>query len=281
MLFLSSTLRPSFRIYLLVASFVFVLHTIAVHFLSELTWQDGSMGSLVLGIGIYITVMGSLGHDRRERRSYLFRLHESLRRAEADLSSRHDKLTGFLNRGGLDKALQDLWKGPFSQVAAIMIDIDYFKSYNDHHGHLAGDACVIQIAAVIAGATRQPKDILARFGGDEFLVLLPNTDLREGCRIAERMRCALLEADILHEGPGTHGVVSASFGVGSAATKTMSPREPIAAADAALYASRRTAAAGSGRAPIDQCSASSARARTKSNADRREASRLYSPRPIR
>jgi hypothetical protein len=69
MLFLSSTLRPSFRIYLLVASFVFVLHTIAVHFLSELTWQDGSMGSLVLGIGIYITVMGSLGHDRRERRS--------------------------------------------------------------------------------------------------------------------------------------------------------------------------------------------------------------------
>ena len=223
MLFLSSTLRPSFRIYLLVASFVFVLHTIAVHFLSELTWQDGSMGSLVLGIGIYITVMGSLGHDRRERRSYLFRLHESLRRAEADLSSRHDKLTGFLNRGGLDKALQDLWKGPFSQVAAIMIDIDYFKSYNDHHGHLAGDACVKQIAAVIAGATRQPKDILARFGGDEFLVLLPNTDLREGCRIAERMRCALLEADILHEGPGTHGVVSASFGVGSAATKTMSP----------------------------------------------------------
>jgi Diguanylate cyclase, GGDEF domain len=126
-------------------------------------------------------------------------------------SSRHDKLTGFLNRGGLDKALQDLWKGPFSQVAAIMIDIDYFKSYNDHHGHLAGDACVKQIAA----------------------------------------------------------------------TKTMSPREPIAAADAALYASRRTAAAGSGRAPIDQCSASSARARTKSNADRREASRLYSPRPIR
>jgi diguanylate cyclase (GGDEF)-like protein len=80
--------------------------------------------------------------------------------------------------------------------------------------------------AVIVGATRQPKDILARFGGDEFLVLLPNTDLREGCRIAERMRCALLEADILHEGPGTHGVVSASFGVGSAATKTMSPRTP-------------------------------------------------------
>jgi hypothetical protein len=68
MLFLSRTLRPSFRIYLLVASFVFVLHTIAVHFLSELSWQDGSMGSLVLGIGIYITVARA---DRRRGRRAL------------------------------------------------------------------------------------------------------------------------------------------------------------------------------------------------------------------
>jgi diguanylate cyclase (GGDEF)-like protein len=74
-----------------------------------------------------------------------------------------------------------------------------------------------------------------RFGGDEFLVLLPNTDLREGGRVAERMRCSLNAAALPHEGAGACGLISASFGVGSAATKTMSPRELISAADAALY----------------------------------------------
>jgi diguanylate cyclase (GGDEF)-like protein len=235
MVFLSTSLRPQFWIVLLVSALVFALHFAAVHFLSDLRWQEAAMASLVLMTVIYVTAMGSLSAQRRERRSYLFRLRESLRHAEADLSSRHDKLTGFMNRGGLDKALQDLWKGPFIQVAAIMIDIDHFKSYNDHYGHLAGDSCLKAIANIIAAETRQPKDIIARFGGEEFLVLLPNTDLREGSRIAERMRRALINASIPHDGPGACGFLSASFGVGSAATKTMSARELISAADNALY----------------------------------------------
>jgi diguanylate cyclase (GGDEF)-like protein len=235
MVFLSTSLRPQFWIVLSVSATVFALHSAAVHFLSELRWQEAAMASLVLIVVVYVTAMGSLSAQRRERRSYLFRLRERLRHAEADLSSRHDNLTGFLNRSGLDKALQDLWNGPFSQVAAIMIDLDHFKSYNDHYGHLAGDACLKQMAALIAAETRQPNDIIARFGGEEFLVLLPNTDLREGGRIAERMRRALINAAMPHEGPGACGFVSASFGVGSAATKTMSARELIAAADAALY----------------------------------------------
>jgi two-component system chemotaxis family response regulator WspR len=90
------------------------------------------------------------------------------------------------------------------------------------------------MAALIAAETRQPQDILARFGGEEFLVLLSNTDLREGSRIAERMRRSLATAAMPHEGPGACDFISASFGVGSVATKTMSPRELIAAADAAL-----------------------------------------------
>jgi diguanylate cyclase (GGDEF)-like protein len=235
MVLLSTSLRPEFRIVLVVSSIVFVLHQAAVHALSDLRWQEATMASLVLAVVVYVTAMGSLSAQRRERRSYLFRLRESLRHAAADLSSRHDKLTGFLNRDGLEKALQEIWKGPFQQVAAIMIDVDCFKSYNDHYGHLDGDSCVKQIAEIVAGATRQPKDLLVRFGGDEFLVLLPNTDLREGCRVAERMRRALAAAAIPHAGAGACGVVSASFGVGSAATKTMSPRGLIAAADAALY----------------------------------------------
>src|SRR5947209_3277447 len=233
--FLSTSLRPQFWIVLTVSALVFALHFAAVQFLSDLRWQEAVTASLVLMVVTYVTAMGSLSAQRRERRSYLFRLRESLRHAEADLSSRHDKLTGFLNRSGLDKALQDLWKGPFSQVAAIMVDIDHFKSYNDHYGHLAGDACLKEVAALVAAATRRPKDILARFGGDEFLVLLPNTDLREGSRIAERMRRALKDAALPHEADDAYGFVSLSIGVGSAATKTMSPRELISAADAALY----------------------------------------------
>jgi diguanylate cyclase (GGDEF)-like protein len=239
MLFLSMTLRPSFRVYAIVAAIVFTLHSLAVHLFSQLQWQEGAMASLVLLVGTYITVMGCLGYDRRERRSYLFRLRETLRHAEADVASRRDNLTGFLNRGGLDKALEELWRGRHSQIAAIMIDVDHFKSYNDRYGHLAGDACVKKIAALIADASRQPHDILARFGGDEFLVLLPNTDLREGSRVAERMRRALQEAAIPHEGNTPGGCVTASFGVGSAITKTMHPRELIASADAALYCVKR------------------------------------------
>ena len=235
MLLLGTSLRPRFWIVLTVASFVFVLHFAAVQFLSDLRWQEASMASLVLLVVVYTTAMGSLSAQRRERRSYLFRLRESLRHAEADLSSRHDKLTGFLNRSGLEKALQELWNAPFAQVAAIMIDIDHFKSYNDHYGHLAGDSCLKEMANLIAAETRQPQDILARFGGEEFLVLLPNTDLREGSRVADRMRRSLAKAAMPHEGENACGFVSASFGVGSAATKTMSPRELIAAADAALY----------------------------------------------
>jgi diguanylate cyclase (GGDEF)-like protein len=235
MLLLGASLRPRFSIVLAVSAFVFALHFAAVQFVSDLRWQEASIASLVLLVVIYTTTMGSLSAQRRERRSYLFRLRESLRHAEADLSSRHDSLTGFLNRSGLDKRLQELWKGPSSQVAAIMIDIDHFKSYNDHYGHLAGDSCLKEMAGLIAAETRQPQDILARFGGEEFLVLLPNTDLREGSRIAERMRRALSNAAMPHEGEAACGIVSASFGVGSAATKTMSARELIADADAALY----------------------------------------------
>ncbi|MEA2857397.1 MAG: hypothetical protein QOH98_1718 [Methylobacteriaceae bacterium] len=235
MVFLSTSLRPGFRIVLLVSCVVFALHSAVVHLLSGLRWQEAAMASLVLAVVVYVTAIGSLSAERRELRAYLFRLRESLRHAEADLSSRQDKLTGFLNRSGLDKALQELWKGPFSQVAAIMVDIDHFKSYNDHYGHLAGDACLKEVAALVAASTRRPKDILARFGGDEFLVLLPNTDLREGSRIAERMRRTLKEAVIPHEAADAYGFVSLSIGVGSAATKTMSPRELISAADAALY----------------------------------------------
>src|SRR5437763_17070976 len=105
-----------------------------------------------------------------------------------------------------------------------MSDMDHFKSYNDHYGHLAGDSCLKEMAGLIAAETRQPQDILARFGGEEFLVLLPNTDLREGSRIAERMRRALSNAAMPHEGEAACGIVSASFGVGSAATKTLSAR---------------------------------------------------------
>src|SRR3954451_23732733 len=91
------------------------------------------------------------------------------------------------------------------------------------------------MAALIAAETRQPQDVLARCGGEEVLILLPNTDLREGSRIAERVRRSHAKAAMQHEGENACGFVSASFGVGSAATKTMSPRELIAAADTALY----------------------------------------------
>jgi diguanylate cyclase (GGDEF)-like protein len=281
MVFLSTSLRPKFSIVLSISALVLCLHFVAVQFLSDLRWQEAGMASLVLTVVIYMTGIGSLSAERRERRAYLFRLRESLRHAQADLSSRHDELTGFLNRSGLEKALHDLWNAPFSQVAAIMVDIDHFKSYNDHYGHLAGDSCLKEMAALIAAETRQPQDVLARFGGEEFLVLLPNTDLREGSRIAERMRRALQRAAMPHESPEASSFVSASFGVGSAATKTMSARELISAADAALYHVKKNGR--NGVWPAVDRPVLSVVGPGAGDSERRshDTVRLYSPAPIR
>jgi len=117
----------------------------------------------------------------------------------------------------------------------VMIDIDYFKLFNDHYGHQAGDLCLQQFAHALAECLQRPTDLFARYGGEEFAAILPTTDVAGAMALAERMRSALAHLNIAHEG-SPFGSVTLSAGVAAvAAAASSSAADLLAKADAALY----------------------------------------------
>jgi diguanylate cyclase (GGDEF)-like protein/PAS domain S-box-containing protein len=149
-----------------------------------------------------------------------------------------DGLTGVANRRLLDETLQQEWlRGirDHTPLSVLLIDVDFFKRYNDLYGHLAGDACLQQIAKAIQQVLKRPQDLLARYGGEEFVVVLPNTPARGAELIAERSRSMVEQRAIVHDG-SSHTVATVSVGC---ATMIPTVRSEISAlmrlADSALY----------------------------------------------
>ena len=117
-----------------------------------------------------------------------------------------------------------------------MVDIDHFKRYNDHYGHVSGDACLQQIAQVMQGAARRSGDLVARYGGEEFALLLPSTDAPATFAVAQRCVELVRQAQYPHAGSPTASHMSISVGVAGCVPEGQ--REPSVltlAADAALY----------------------------------------------
>lgn len=152
-----------------------------------------------------------------------------------------DGLTGIHNRRSFDEALDKEWRRMKRQgsgcLSLILLDIDFFKSYNDTYGHQAGDACLKEVAQVIACLVSRPGDLVARYGGEEFAVLLPDTPLREAERIADRMRKAVSELKIEHRASGAANHITISLGVaGMVPSPIVDSAELVRQADKALYA---------------------------------------------
>jgi len=127
-----------------------------------------------------------------------------------------------------------------SALALIMIDIDYFKQYNDIYGHLAGDECLRVIAKVIKEAgQRRAGDLAARYGGEEISVLLPDVDTESALQIAEKIRRGIRALKITHGG-SPYGIVTISVGIDAvdAPPRTNQPELLIRGADRALYAAK-------------------------------------------
>jgi diguanylate cyclase (GGDEF)-like protein len=119
-------------------------------------------------------------------------------------------------------------------LALIMIDIDYFKLFNDTYGHLSGDQTLIRIAEVIKSVIKRPGDLAARFGGEEFVVMLIGTTAKGAVVVAEEIRKGIEELGI--ENRGINSVITVSLGVASVVPDNeMEPDELIGAADRALY----------------------------------------------
>ena len=117
------------------------------------------------------------------------------------LASKQDGLTGLLNRAGLDEAFKRAWLECVRKkqsISILMIDIDYFKSYNDYFGHLAGDDCLKRISKAIANEAKKPLDSVARFGGEEFCCILPETDLKGALHFAKNIEESIRELKIPH-----------------------------------------------------------------------------------
>lgn len=127
-----------------------------------------------------------------------------------------DGLTGLYNRRHLDEVLREEWNRAMRQqqpLALLMIDIDYFKLYNDSSGHPAGDACLRQVADQIGRLARRSGDLAARYGGEEFVLLIPGTALGGACLAAERVRAAVQLQGIPHASSAIAPVVTVSIGV--------------------------------------------------------------------
>ncbi len=162
--------------------------------------------------------------------------------ARAQALAMTDELTGLGNRRGFDEMLDAAWSQSAalqSPLSVLMIDADNFKLFNDEHGHLAGDACLRMLASLISNCIRKPADYPARYGGEEFSVILPNTDARVAESIAERIRFTIAGASV-HSGSLGGASVTVSIGITTRiANASLSPRDFIRAADAALYDAKR------------------------------------------
>ena len=152
-----------------------------------------------------------------------------------------DMLSGLANRRGFQSRLDFEWMKAQqynSQLSLLMIDVDHFKLYNDTYGHPEGDACLTRLGETLAGIAADTMGFAGRYGGEEFCLLLPNTDSLKALAIGEMVRTAVLDLKIPHH-TSSHHTVTVSIGVaGTLPNDTQRPGDLIEAADAALYAAK-------------------------------------------
>ena len=204
----------------------------------------------VCHVMVVLMLLGKVLNERESRRSFVAGLRvqvhaESLARSNAQLLelSNTDALTGLANRRAFDQALAQRFSyaaASKSSIALLMIDIDFFKQFNDTAGHPEGDRCLATVAQAI-GREIRGSDFAARYGGEEFVVILADADLAQASGLAERIRMAIAVLRVYHPGLGGGRFVSISIGI--AAQRPESPgadgKALVVAADAALYTAKR------------------------------------------
>ncbi|NOY12767.1 MAG: diguanylate cyclase [Deltaproteobacteria bacterium] len=153
--------------------------------------------------------------------------------------ARVDGLTQISNRRCFDEIIEKEWQRlqrTEKPLALLLGDIDYFKKYNDHYGHQAGDDCLRQVAQALATTAMRPPDLVARYGGEEFVLLLPEVDLSGAMHVAKRALNAIAQKNIAHEKSDVSSLVSLSIGAATLVpSQQATPATLIAMADDALY----------------------------------------------
>lgn len=193
---------------------------------------------------------------RAHTKSYLTQLqrdeaYQALRELQIELEKSNeelhklsclDGLTGIANRRRFDEFLQKECLRSAREntpLSLLLVDIDYFKPYNDNYGHLAGDECLRTVAGALNEVMHRPADLIARYGGEEFGVVLPNTDVEGAVNKAEELCAAVKRLNIPHDHSGAAKHVTISIGITSQVIcEKSSPVTLINEADSALYAAK-------------------------------------------
>ena len=172
---------------------------VPVIFLTSSTREEDEIAGLEAGAVDFISKppSGPILQARVSTHLRLKALTDSLKHSAAE-----DPLTGVANKRGLEEGLQSHWRRALAEgspLSVLMIDIDHFKEYNDTHGHLAGDRCLVAVAQTLSRGCRS-GDLIGRFGGDEFAVVLPGMDGSAAAALADRLVAAIgtnVESDLL------------------------------------------------------------------------------------
>jgi diguanylate cyclase (GGDEF)-like protein len=153
--------------------------------------------------------------------------------------SRHDALTGLANRRYFDELKEVEFRRAIrhrTPLSVLMCDVDFFKVYNDTYGHMMGDQCLKQIAETLRGVFGRSGELTARVGGEEFVVVLPNIDVKQAYEAAQRLLASLTERELPHSGSGVSPFVTLSIGVAELDPETMDHFDQLLqCADQALY----------------------------------------------
>lgn len=181
--------------------------------------------------------------------SELVHKSEALERSNAQLErlSATDGLTGLANRRLFDQQLYQEWQRSMRTqlpLSLLLVDIDHFKRYNDHYGHVSGDACLRQVAVILSDCAQRAGELVARYGGEEFALLLPGADGDAAMAVAQRCMDELARARIPHANSTVSDCLTWSIGVATVqASADLLPESLVRCADEALYRVK-----GSGRA---------------------------------
>jgi diguanylate cyclase (GGDEF)-like protein len=209
----------------------------------SLGWYLSKCGSLITSLVLLISLL----HEVTMLRHQAAAANRAL-----SMLAHQDGLTGLVNRRRFDELLDVEWRRArrdAQSISLLMIDVDYFKNFNDRYGHLQGDDCLRQLGGTLQSVIRRPADSAARYGGEEFVLLLPGTDAAGAMEVA-RLVHARLRAIAMPHGASPLSVVTASIGVGTLLPKSdLGHEKLLSIADDNLY---RAKAAGRNTTRADE-----------------------------
>jgi len=216
-------------------------HKIPIIFITSKNKEEDEVKGLSLGAVDYITKPFRLPIVQARVRTHLELKYKT--DLLENISSR-DGLTGIYNRRRFDEALSTEWnraRRTNQPLSLIMLDLDFFKQYNDRYGHLYGDECLKAVAKTLSTTLKRAADFVARYGGEEFVALLPETPLEKAIFMAEKIRKKVESLHIEHEDSTLSPQVTVSIGVASTIPKQKADYNMlIEKADHALYDAKQS-----------------------------------------